>query len=446
VSLSRRSFFTLAGASAAGIILAAPLKNLYARAASRKSIAVSGFGKLIPDPNGILDLPKGFQYKILSKTGEMMSDRTKVPDKKDGMAAFSGENGTTVLIRNHELKPDPSKKIAIVDAGEAYKYDKLAPGGTTTLVIDRNYQVLQQYVSLGGTIRNCAGGTTPWGSWISSEEDVSTPNTVANNSSDRMKESFQVSLKHGYNFEVPSRGNIATPVPLKAMGRFRHEAIALDPQTGYVYQTEDREDSCIYRFIPTQTGKLDAGGTLEALVIDGMPKMETSVDFPMDEPKKVTWVKLEDIDPDNDTLRQEAQFKGAAIFRRGEGMCYGNGEIFWTCTDGGKAGVGQIFRYNPKAETVELFVESPSAEVLDFPDNLILSPFGHLIICEDGKDEQFVTGVNPQGECYHFARNALNKAEFAGVCFSPDGNTMFVNIYEPGITLAVWGNWQGMRG
>jgi hypothetical protein len=448
VSLSRRRFFTLAGTSAAGVILAMPLKNLYAKSASGKSTLGEGFGKLIPDPNGILDLPKGFQYKVISKAGDMMSDRTLVPTKHDGMAAFAGANGTTILVRNHELsvvptagKESQSQPIAIVTAADSQKYDKLAAGGTTTLVIDKNRQPIEEYVSLAGTVRNCAGGTTPWGSWISCEEDISTPTNAANNSSDRLKESFKVSLKHGYNFEIPSYGGMIEPIPLKAMGRFRHEAIAVDPKTGYIYQTEDREDSCIYRFRPKQAKNLQAGGVLEALVIERMPKIDTGIDFPQDKPKKVKWVELEDVDPDKDTLRNEAQSKGAAIFRRGEGMCYGNGEIFWTCTDGGKAGVGQIFRYNPKAETVELFVESPGENVLGFPDNLILSPFGHLIVCEDGIGEQFLTGVNPKGECYHLARNALNVSELAGVCFSPDGQTMFVNIYEPGLTLAVWGDW-----
>ncbi|MGL5873942.1 MAG: alkaline phosphatase PhoX [Xenococcaceae cyanobacterium] len=449
MSLSRRHFFTIAGTSAAGIVLAAPLKNLYARAVSGQSVTGLGFGKLIPDRNGILDLPKGFQYKVISKAGEMMGDRTPVPTKQDGMAAFAGANGTTILVRNHELsvisaaanKQSKLSPIPIVTASEAQKYDKLAAGGTTTLIIDRDRKLIKQYVSLAGTVRNCGGGTTPWGSWISCEEDISTPATAANNSSDRLKESFEVSIAHGYNFEIPAQGGIVKPIPLKAMGRFRHEAIAVDPQTGYIYQTEDREDSCIYRFLPKQAKNLQAGGTLEALVIEGMPKVDTGIDFPMGEPKKVKWVKLEDVDPKDDTLRQEAQAKGAATFKRGEGMCFGNGEMFWTCTDGGKAGVGQIFRYNLKAETVELFVESPGSDVLDFPDNLILSPLGHLIVCEDGMGEQFLTGVNPKGECYHFARNALNQSELAGVCFSPDGKTMFVNIYEPGLTLAVWGNW-----
>ena len=79
--------------------------------------------------------------------------------------------------------------------------------------------------------------------------------------------------------------------------------------------------------------------------------------------------------------------------------------------------------------------------VLDYPDNLTLSPFGDLIVCEDGRGEQFLIGITPEGKYYKFARNALNNSEFAGVCFAPDGRTMFVNIYHPGMTLAIWGEW-----
>ena len=250
----------------------------------------------------------------------------------------------------------------------------------------------------------------------------------------------KVSKKHGYNFEVPSFGGLAQPIPLKAMGRFRHEAIATDPKTGYIYETEDQNNSCIYRFRPHKAGNLAAGGTLEALVIKNMPRVDTGINFPIGKSHKIKWVKLEDVDPEHDTLRYEAQAKGAAIFRRGEGICYANGEFYWTCTNGGNAGVGQIFRYNPRKETIELFVESPGTEVLDYPDNLILAPFGDLIVCEDGRGEQFLVGITPEGNTYKFARNALNNSEFAGVCFSADGNTMFVNIYNPGMTLAIWGN------
>jgi uncharacterized protein len=423
-NFSRRQFLTVAGTTATTAILASPLQKLYAN--SLKANFSKGFGPLQKDPKGIFDLPKGFQYRAFSKMGDTMTDGSIVPTYHDGMAAFAGANGTTVLIRNHELTPQHPNQVI---APETKMYDKLAKGGTTTLIIDQNRQLVKHYVSLAGTSRNCAGGATPWNSWISCEEDTSTPQLNP------------VSKKHGYNFEVKASDGLIAPVPLIAMGRFNHEAIAVDPKTGYVYQTEDKTDSCIYRFKPKEYGNLKAGGVLEALVIKGKPKLDTSLNFPLKKPLSVEWVKIDNIDPDTDTLRYEAQDKGAAIFKRGEGAIWAENQFYFTCTTGGNKGIGQIFRYHPVSNTLELFVESDSRSVLEHPDNLTISPFGHLIVCEDGGGEQFLVGVNQKGECYHFGKNALNGSELAGVCFAPDGKTMFVNIFNPGITLAIWGDW-----
>ncbi len=439
MSLSRRKFFSLVGIGVASTVLAAPIKNLYTKSAQGKSISIDKFGSLQADPQGILDLPPGFQYRILSAVGEEMDDGYLVPNQHDGMAAFAGENGSTILVRNHEIHPLQAQNTLPPDVPQ---YDSACSGGTTTLIVDRHNNLQQHYLSLAGTNRNCAGGTTPWDSWISCEETTATPYPPPGYSLEQLLPHWgQVTQKHGYNFEVPSKGGLATPIPLTAMGRFRHEAIAYDPKTGYIYQTEDQKNSCIYRFIPHQVANLKAGGILEALVIDSMPKVDTGINFPLGEPKKVSWVRLEDVDPEHDTLRLEARAKGAAIFRRGEGMCYANDEFYWTATSGGNAGVGQIFRYNPRQETLELYVESPGAGILDYPDNLTLAPFGDLIVCEDGRGEQFLVGITPKGQYYKFARNALNNSEFAGVCFSANGQTMFVNIYHPGMTLAISGKW-----
>ena len=439
MGLSRRNFLGLVGVGATSSIIGSPLKKFYSQSVEATSAKINKFGSLKSDRQGIIDLPEGFQYRVLSRVGETMSDGLPVPNNHDGMATFAGENGTTILVRNHELNPARTKNNFPADLPQ---YDRNSPGGTTTLVIDRERNLQQHYLSLAGTNRNCSGGATPWGSWISCEEDIATPYPPPAYSLQQVLPYWGKALvKHGYNFEIPATGKLTNPVPLKAMGRFRHEAIAIDPKTGYIYQTEDQNNSCFYRFLPHQKGNLSAGGILEAMVIKNMPKVDTGKGFRVGQPQAVEWVRLEDVDPKHDTLRYEAQAKGAAIFRRGEGICYDNGELYWTCTNGGAAEVGQIFRYNIAKATVELFLESPGAEVLDYPDNLIMSPFGDLIVCEDGRGEQFLVGITPEGKYYHFARNALNNSEFAGVCFAPDGKTMFVNIYRPGLTLAIWGNW-----
>ena len=437
MGLSRRNFLGLTGVGAASFLLASPLKNLYANLANGKQTASNKFGSLIPDPQGVIDLPPGFEYSIISSVGTKMNDGNIVPDHHDGMAAFPGKNGTTILVRNHELHPlQTSNKLKT----DIPKYDTFAPGGTTTLIVDSDRKLQKHFISLAGTVRNCGGGDTLRNSWISCEEDISTPYPPPGYTlADVFPHWGKVERKHGYNFEVSATEKVAKPIPLVAMGRFRHEAIAVDPKTGYIYQTEDQLDSCLYRFRPHSKENLQAGGILEALVIKDFPKIDTSLDVPIEKPYAVEWVTLEDVDPEHDTLRYEAQSKGAALFRRGEGICYGNGEMYWTCTNGGKAGVGQIFRYDLEKEQVELFIESPGSEVLDYPDNLILAPFGDLIVCEDGAGKQFLVGITPQGEYYRLAKNALNNSEFAGICFAPDGKTMFVNIYKPGMTLAIWG-------
>lgn len=437
MSLSRRNFLNLIGATATGTILASSLSKAYGSDSTETFFIQSKFGALKPDPKGVLDLPSNLQYKIISPVGEKMDDGLFVPNNHDGMGALAGKNGSTILIRNHELNPvaTPNKL-----ASQIPQYDPVSPGCTTTVIVDRDRNVQQHYLSLAGTNRNCSGGLTTWNSWISCEEDIATPYAPPGYTMEQVEPYWgKVTKKHGYNFEVPVTEKIVEPIPLKAMGRFRHEAIAIDPKTGYIYQTEDQNNSCFYRFRPKKAQNLSAGGILEAMVIKEMPKVDTGVNFSLKEAKSIEWVQLKDVDPYHDSLRYEAQSKGAAIFRRGEGICYANGEFYFTCTNGGQARVGQIFRYNPKKETIELFLESPGTKALDYPDNLTLAPFGDLVVCEDGKGEQRLIGITPQGELYQLGRNALNNSEFAGVCFAPDGKTMFVNIYNPGMTLAVWG-------
>jgi uncharacterized protein len=450
MAFSRRRFFTLAGTTAATLVAGDALKGLYARAQGT-ALTSYGFGPLVKDPNGLLDLPAGFHYKAFSRTSDLMSDGNPVPGGHDGMAAFAGPNRSVILVRNHELSPNSSTEVL------GNRYDELCKGGTTTLIVNSERELVRDYASLAGTYRNCAGGPTPWGSWISCEENTSTPETTPDmiadpqNPGGMIPNPNKVTKRHGYNFEVPAlrkpKKGTVDPVPLVEMGRFNHEAVAVDPRTGIVYETEDRGDSLFYRFIPKKPGNLEAGGVLEALKIKNMPQVDTKEGFPVGQPMEVEWVRIEDYDPAEDTVRKEGFEKGAAQFSRGEGIWYGNGDFYFCATSGGANSGGQVWRYTPgrnpkEGGTIELFVEPNDESVLDGPDNIVVAPFGDLILCEDGDDEQFLVGVTPKGELYQFARNAINDREFAGACFSPDGQTMFVNIQTPGITFAIWGPWQ----
>ncbi len=419
MNLSRRQFFTLAGTSAAGAVLLSPLEAFYAK----PSIAAGPYGNLVPDPNGVLDLPSGFTYRRLSETGQTMTDGYRVPGGHDGMGAFAGANGSTILIRNHELAPTSSNGLG---APNTKKYNTNARGGCTKLVVSSSRTLIEHRGVLAGTIRNCAGGPTPSGSWLTCEETFETNNTK----------------RHGYVFEVPSSATtFVTPVPLTAMGRFNHEAAAVDPNTGYVYMTEDRGDGLFYRFIPNQRTNLSAGGTLSALRIIGSAGINTTTGFPKNTPKAVDWVTIANPDPSTDTVRTEGYNKGAARFSGGEGIFYGGGYVYFTCKSGGSSGDGQIWRYSPANNTVELYIEPNNSGVLDNPDNIVVVPIRDIFLCEDGDGSDFILGITPGGTLYKFARNALNTSELAGVCFSPDGQTMFVNMQTPGITFAIWGPW-----
>ncbi|MBD2292623.1 DUF839 domain-containing protein [Anabaena sphaerica FACHB-251] len=419
MNLSRRKFFTMAGASAAGAVLLSPLQAFYAK----RAIAAGPYGNLVPDPLGVLDLPPGFTYRRLSETGQTMNDAYKVPGGHDGMGAFSDSNGNTILIRNHELAPSSSNGLG---APNNKKYNTKARGGCTKLVVNPSGILLDHRGVLAGTIRNCAGGLTPWGSWLSCEETFETNNTK----------------KHGYVFEVPSSATtFVTPVPLTAMGRFNHEAAAVDPNTGYIYMTEDRGDGLFYRFIPNQSNNLSAGGLLYGLKITGLPGVNTATGFPQNLPRAVEWVQINNPDPTSDTVRIEGYNNGAARFSGGEGIFYGSGYVYFTCKSGGSSGDGQIWRYSPTNNTVELYIEPNNSGVLDNPDNIVVFPNRDIFLCEDGDGTDYILGITPSGSLYKFAKNALNTSEFAGVCFSPDGQTMFVNIQSPGITFAIWGPW-----
>ncbi len=458
MSIARRDFLVRSAALGLGF---AGLGRLQARGASISHLAGSanadGFGPLVPDPYRICDLPAGFSYQILSRQGETMDDGLLVPGRHDGMAAFEGHNGLTILVRNHEVEYRDTRQggfglrdelFSKIDRARVYdagpKGDTPAQGGTTTLFYNTKTRKLERhFMSLAGTVYNCAGGPTPWGSWLTCEET-----TVG------IKDG--AGRDHGWVFEVPARDHVglADPVPLKAMGRFRHEAVAFDPRTGICYLTEDRDEGLLYRFIATTPGRLRDGGRLQALALADRPSHDTTnwsgqPTTRRGEPVACTWIDLEEIEAPKDDLRNRGFVAGAARFARGEGCWFGGDALYFCCTSGGPKKKGQLFRYRPGAGenagdggTLELFVEPDDASIMDNPDNITAAPWGDLIVCEDGAKDNYLLGITPAGEVYKFARTPLDEHEWAGACFSPDGSTMFVNSQRLGITLAIRGPWK----
>lgn len=453
--MNRRSFLTRSAYATAFLGLC---RHVSAAPAGR---VIEPYGPLRPDPAGLLDLPEGFSYRILSKTGQRMTDGFKVPGKPDGMAAFAGPGGKVILVRNHELAVSMSKVGPFEDNRRVPEnlardrfYDpgpESGPpylGGTTTLVLDpASGEVLEQFLSLTGTDRNCAGGPMPWGSWITCEE----PEDLTS----------KHGLLHGYCFEVkaaPATG-AQKPHALKKLGRFRHEAVALDPKTGILYLTEDRQDGLLYRFVPdsfTAGQPVDFDhGKLQALAIKGSPACDLrnydpkGRQIPEGKAMDVVWIDLKDVESPKDDLRHRGFAAGAARFARGEGIFHDDGAIFICCTDGGPKHLGQIYKLTPGAsDAITLFLQPGDLDLLTNGDNLTASPWGDLIICEDLVDHRsrkraHIRGITPEGRIYTLARNALNDAEFAGSTFSPDGRTLFVNIQDPGHTFAITGPWKG---
>ena len=404
-----------------------------------------GYGSLREDPNGILALPSGFRYQIISQLGDTMDDGLPVPDRADGMGCFALDEERVILVRNHELQPrHAGSALKDVDASQRDKaYDIAAdgsplPGGTSTLIYNlRTQQLDRQFMSLLGTIRNCSGGTTPWGSWLSCEESVETA-------------SAKIGKDHGYVFEVPADASgLVDASPLTAMGRFNHEAACVDPKTGIVYMTEDRNDSLFYRFIPSQRGNLAMGGRLQALTFKNAPQFDTrnwqGKKMNLHINHDVDWIDLDDVSSPNDDLRVQGYNKGAARFARGEGIIFGNNELYFCCTSGGVRQLGQIMRYSLQgdAPALSLFLESDDPATFNFGDNLCVAPNGHLVVCEDQYTDvvdNHLKGVTSEGATYDLAKVYL-QTEPAGVCFSPDGSTMFVNLYSPAMTLAITGPW-----
>lgn len=410
------------------------------------------YGDLVP-AGPELALPPDFRYVMFGVEHTPMSDGTLTPGGHDGMAAFDMGNGVIRLVRNHELRPQVlDGQITSVAFGElARAYDRKGPGGTSTIELrmrrDGPPEILRSWMSLNGTMVNCAGGPTPWGSWLSCEETT-------------LGRAQGFDQDHGYVFEVPASSNgLVEPVPLKAMGRFVHEALAIDPRTGSVYLTEDSRRSGFYKFTPNRRGQLREGGKLQMLAAVGKPQLDTSKGQQPGAAMRVSWIDIPDVDPASgttDTVFQQGFSRGAASFARLEGAWWGDDSVYFHATSGGDKGLGQVWRYRPRSGgpdgDVLLVFESTNPDVLNAPDNICVSPRGGLILCEDAGTTCHLRGLSARGEIFTFARNVVNHREFAGATFSPDGRVLFVNIQGMGrldddptlrsMSFAIWGPWE----
>ena len=479
----------LAGANALPFLAVfSALQAKAAQAGAATALVNSPYGPIAPTNDQstglpLLQLPAGFSYKSFGWRGDLMTNGRPCPGNHDGMGVVAsrkaGNATELVLVRNHEVVYTSASSFidapAIYDRGSKNPGSvSLAGGGTTNLVF-RDGDWVSVTPSLGGTSGNCAGGITPWGTWLSCEEV----------GSDAMSGEGK---RHGYVFEVSPEPGKTSGRPIVGMGRFAHEAAAVDPASGMVYMTEDSAGkSGFYRYVPTvktgAPGSLAQGGMLQMARVRGVPNANLA-DVPVNAVYPLEWVAIADPDQNRGDATGptgivisaaagpfvQGWTQGAARMNRGEGIWYHAGKIYVMDTSGGGAQRGTVWELDLARQSLKCIYSSPGSLVGNMGDNLTVSPRGGLLLCEDGGDTptgdaygigQRLMGLTAAGDAYIFAKNNVNltaaqlstagkpasaagdhrTAELAGACFDPGGRTLFANIYTPGITVAINGPW-----
>lgn len=473
MTITRR---TLLGATAAAGIVAASGGTAFAAPAKGQG---KGLSKAVVQPvldnivdNGQLALPKGFKAWRVGTIGveDLLSDRNgtvvgKTPSNLDGTGAY--EAGKHIrLVRNHECRSNARVVVPLV---EGTVYDAGVPhgmGGNTVVELSQNGQFEQQWVALSGTIRNCAGGETPWNSWLACEEDVTKAGTSVVSSVDG--KTYVTQKDHGYVFEVFADVVAAQdPTPIKAWRRAVWEGAAIGPDRDIAYLTEDTGRGLFYRWLAPEGAKIgpyiaqqfgENDGILQAaqLVRNGVPLVHygqlTAAD--LNKPYEVTWV-----DGGADRQAQQAhlrdQYPGATQHPKIEG-CWTDGKGLWftlsytnqsqinsyKASHGidmtGDSGMIVFYDYAANTMTVKEYYANGNAEGFHGPDNIAVSPWGSVVICEDGNDPCSLIAFSEARGSREVARELADRGEWAGAVFNKSGSLLFASV-QSDCTYAISG-------
>ncbi|WP_406079191.1 alkaline phosphatase PhoX [Micromonospora sp. NBC_00858] len=456
-SISRRNLLRSGAAGGLGIVFAGSIEAIAGSGAAQAARGSVGYGALVPDAAKLLSLPPGFSYKIVAQAGvTLLESGEPTPSDADGTGFFRSQNGG-VLVNNHEIGGDEPYGVPALPG---LTYDPGARGGTTNIEVDSDGNRVREYVSVAGTVQNCAGGITPWGTWLTCEE-----------TEQRAGGAFQ--KDHGYVFEVDAFDREANknPVPLKFLGRFAHEAVAVDPDTHAIYETEDAggPNGLYFRWTPPAgfrggKGALralalslggDTAGTLQAMnCFKGSKHIADLAEATQPGTRyNVTWVEVPDRNGTAVSVRKQFTDDQVTRSHKLEGAWWSDGGAYFVASfarhDDGSVNEhdGQVWFYDPKSETITLKTifgvnSDPDQDTnYDGPDNITVSPYGGVILAEDGEGLSHLVGVTDEGKAYPIGRNELNTSEFTGPTFSEDGKILYANIQTPGYVFAITGPW-----